>query len=734
MAEVTLENVQGNLPLVDPELGNATPYFEDWLYRVIADLNTLSAGTVTDAANVGAGAGVYKELAATTLQLRSFTSSNASVTISQGTDEIDLVVAGSLPVGTVANSILTWSGTAWTELSEYLLSHSAGALTMQVEDSLGVDQIVGLFDADAESSIYYDGAATLRTAAVASGGAEANNTLTGAGWERVLTTSDLLTFGNWKTLYTDGSGVLTELALGATAGHVLTSNGAAAAPSWQAAGGGGGLTYFQDGTTWGEALYSTFVAFETDVFGIVVQGVDTDVQPRINFLDDDGGSQVGNIRATSVGFVVDNRRTSGPLLLRAVESLGSVVNLLDGDPDGSVELYYDATATLRTSSAGIDIADVTGGDPVLGFYESAWSNRRAFIQSNDITGLFIRSERISNNTWIQATDSSSVAHNGVVVDPDGAVDLYYDGVPTLATADGGASVFDNSGNSPFVGFYHDDLTTRNAFIIANTASALAAFRSEIHGATVNLQGEDALGTSQELVIGDPDGEVELYYDGSLKMATDDRGLVIYDTVNGTPSLYFRDAAGTTDVFRFQAWTDGHAYITNAHDAGDIIFRTLDHGSTSTFVNMVCYGESAAAAADSYVAMNYNGSQRLATASDGAVLDATDATLTMRDGGSNTMTIQKHDSGYGLIKNREHGGLLYLQGEDTATGATFSFLSGDPDVGVAFNGVSPVAAPTYTLPTYSTDRAPTVPGSITLSELADVVCTIIADLQANGLYA
>lgn len=42
-----------------------------------------------------------------------------------------------------------------------------------------------------------------------------------------------------RTLYSDAAGNLQELAFGATAGHVLTSNGASTPPSWQAAPGGG---------------------------------------------------------------------------------------------------------------------------------------------------------------------------------------------------------------------------------------------------------------------------------------------------------------------------------------------------------------------------------------------------------------------------------------------------------------------------------------------------------------
>lgn len=50
------------------------------------------------------------------------------------------------------------------------------------------------------------------------------------------------TAGNHKLFYSDGAGAVQELAHGATSGHVLTSNGASSAPSWQAAAGGGGYT------------------------------------------------------------------------------------------------------------------------------------------------------------------------------------------------------------------------------------------------------------------------------------------------------------------------------------------------------------------------------------------------------------------------------------------------------------------------------------------------------------
>lgn len=59
----------------------------------------------------------------------------------------------------------------------------------------------------------------------------------GAAWRNIAYEGALST--PWRVFYSDGAGVMTELAIGA-AGLVLTSNGAAAAPSWIAPPGGGG--------------------------------------------------------------------------------------------------------------------------------------------------------------------------------------------------------------------------------------------------------------------------------------------------------------------------------------------------------------------------------------------------------------------------------------------------------------------------------------------------------------
>lgn len=92
------------------------------------------------------------------------------------------------------------------------------------------------------------------TLAVSSTASAADPTLsTHLATKNYVDTRPVTTFsgGNWKILYTSGTGVLTEIPLGAS-GTVLQSNGAAAAPTFVTpSGGGGGTTSFVSMAKWG---------------------------------------------------------------------------------------------------------------------------------------------------------------------------------------------------------------------------------------------------------------------------------------------------------------------------------------------------------------------------------------------------------------------------------------------------------------------------------------------------
>ncbi len=112
------------------------------------------------------------------------------------TNEI-LQISGSVPRFRIDNT------SAFAEAQFYFESPGAGlaffqqgsfsgsnAQIAQTDGSQGNEGNFIEFRRDAEVALYEDGVETARTAPAASGGFEVNNTLTGSGFERVLTTSD----------------------------------------------------------------------------------------------------------------------------------------------------------------------------------------------------------------------------------------------------------------------------------------------------------------------------------------------------------------------------------------------------------------------------------------------------------------------------------------------------------------------------------------------------------------
>ena len=200
MATLTIENLDVNTPIVGPadyaqDALIATSYFEDYLFKILEDLTNINdelvSGTVTDGANLGGFAEVFAQKNGTILEFRTLQSSDGSVTITQTADDIDLQAAQL--AGTVANSILTYNlGTSeYTELPQFRVSFSGGVITISQDDSGGGAVTMLTSDGDGQTGFFFDGTEVANTRAAAAGGMFVNNTLTGAGFERVLTASDL---------------------------------------------------------------------------------------------------------------------------------------------------------------------------------------------------------------------------------------------------------------------------------------------------------------------------------------------------------------------------------------------------------------------------------------------------------------------------------------------------------------------------------------------------------------
>ena len=157
------------------------------------------------------------------------------------------------------------------------------------------------------------------------------------------------------------------------------------------------------------------------------------------------------------------------------------------------------------------------------------------------------------------------------------------------------------------------------------------------------------------------------------------------------ALQARNAADTGNVTTFRADPDGAAEMWWN---GSLAFETQANGVRSYGNNVVNQGE-------------------------WEMWDATALIAAWVSNGTNT-----------VIYSNQNSEIINLRGK-TSGGTNSIGFQFDPDVGVAFNGSSAFAAPTYSVSNVTTDRTYNA-NSTTLAEVADVLGTLIADLRSYGL--
>ena len=345
-----------------------------------------------------------------------------------------------------------------------------------------------------------------------------------------------------------------------------------------------------------DVYYNGAVLLETDANGIAV--IHASSQPSYYMRDSAGGANRASFQAWSDNhFYMTNSTATGDIIVRTrnfadssnITSLRITAETVATD-DTTVELYHGTAASyptpvISTVNYGARIQRGNGtGTPVLELYGptsgnssinfTQTTNSRAQIQYDHATELYFRTTRTGEGfRFYNDVDGTILDLNSA-----GSVDLYYAGNKTLGTAVGGVSVFDDSGNAPFIGFYHDDGTTRNGFLICNTASNIVVLRSEIHGAEVKLQGEDTGGTSQELLIGDPDGALDLYYAGTKEAGTVSGGFHVDNFLSMGDLSELTIATGAVT-----ATGSFHAIDTEADAATDDLDTITFSGQTGTIL-------------------------------------------------------------------------------------------------------------------------------------------------------
>jgi len=246
---------------------------------------------------------------------------------------------------------------------------------------------------------------------------------------------------------------------------------------------------------------------------------------------------------------------------------GSTENMITCATDGAVELYYDNSLKLETTSYGVfvggtfraDVIDMQdnkkanwGNDDDLEIYHDG-SN--SFIKDSGTGALWV----YASNFNVGSADGSEAILKGA---ENGAVDLYYNGTLKATTyADGfrvngdfwidnqtntGKDIwFDESAN--YLKFYDDvKASFGNADDLQiHHQSSYPRNVIESNGCDLVINATSTGGTNEKGIAVAQNGNVELYYDNSLSAATTSTGFDVVGYIGAGPS------AGTSTYHDFR---------------------------------------------------------------------------------------------------------------------------------------------------------------------------------------
>jgi hypothetical protein len=338
-------------------------------------------------------------------------------------------------------------------------------------------------------------------------------------------------------------------------------------------------------------------------------------------------------------------------------------------PDGAVELYYDNSKKLETTSTGVSITGnitASGGQLTLedGNEEQIhrfWNN----ISDSDIHGLLSGStfgtivEGANNGHHVIALRGNDTSDSFAIISGGGnyTTDSTYDTLVARFYSNGVFHMPDNNsiklGTSNDLQIYHDGSHSR----IDDTGTGSLVLRSSHF--LVEKYGGDYM------ISGAADGAVELYYDNSKKFETTSGGVTVTGTLiadgltlydneklligNNTDIEVFHD--GTNSIFQSDT---GDLQINSGNSAGNVEINLVNNVGNNT------REASAKFIKNGGVELYYDNSKKLKTISEG--IKVTELQIAPSGTESNALI---NFGGGGVVTNSNSYGHFY----DRATGGT-----------------------------------------------------------------
>ena len=274
-----------------------------------------------------------------------------------------------------------------------------------------------------------------------------------------------------------------------------------------------------------------------------------------------------------------------------IENADGSESYIEANANGAVELYYNGSKKIETNAGGVDVTGVMQCDQItlldneqlqfgtgvdLRIYHNGYNSKIADVG----TGALILSGSV-----VKIENGASDETQAVFTE-DGAVELYHNNVKKLDTASGGINVVGyvnlqssgqiyiedggklNIGTSNDIQIQHDGTDSN---ITNNTGNLLIYSTNDFyikHGTEVMFAAKD-------------DGAVELYHDGTKKLATGSGGIIVSGNyyTNDSNRIYL---GSDNDLSLYHDGSHGHVlnntgtqyYASSQHHFYDVGYSEL----------------------------------------------------------------------------------------------------------------------------------------------------------------
>ncbi len=407
-------------------------------------------------------------------------------------------------------------------------------------------------------------------------------------------------------------------------------------------------------------------ALETTPMGALISPMnDTDT---FFVLRSQGNQDRARFTASDTQTFIRSLNHGGDLILQGEDQNGTLRNMFFANPDGAAQLLYGGNNSLETDAFGISVSSPSSGDTRVVLQSSGGTDRGLFVCSD--TAFVLRSLNHGGTVFVQGEDNGGTSRNILVGDPNGAANLYFDGVRTLSTSINGTDVLDTNGNVPIIGM-RTSAGILNGRLISDSVSMRMI--NSVTSGPIELQATDSGGTVRNTFLASPDSAANLFYAGIKAVATQEIGLQVHSTTGATSQIQFFDnntvSRGTINMsstnmdFRvFSAGAISRTLGTRTSDSATVTMASFDPDGATT--------------------LSFAGSSTFETIGSGIAVRDRDGdtlfpTISMLSGAGVSQGFIQFGNTGARLQSQAHGGTVSLQGEDNG-GVARDILVGDPD--------------------------------------------------------